>query len=299
MNCPSCQAACTDGSTSCPACGLVYAHHAAVARSRRAQEAKRAQAGARRARRNGAVAVFAALVVAVVVLKWTSGPSAQAFVVPADGGRVFAGVAHDYAGEAADLFLLKGVGQTVQKIGQIGSDGRFEFELPAKLELSRLTSMLEVRRRNMGSPGEGNARLREQIARWTAKPESAVHALNAGEAWSELTVEPLELNAARYAVAYANASEYGHLFIANGRMRVVATPGQAMVVVVYADRAGRVRGVAQTMNAFGVTVPYTWDLDLQAGWNLVTSEQTADMTTLRYRTGELPDNLEWWTVEGR
>lgn len=246
---------------------------------------------------------WAVPVVAVVVLAsglwWFGRTPAQAFNPPTGGGRVFTGLAHDFDGGGAPLHLVKG-GHTVQEIGRIEAGGRFRFELPARLSLSRLTSMMEQHLKSGGGSTAGMSDSnRERFARWPTQPESAVHALHAGEGWSELSVEPLEMNIARYAVAYADDARYGDLYAANDEMGAIALPGQAMVVLVYADRAGRMRGKAHTLNAFGAEVANRWELELQAGWNLVTSEQAGDLATLRYRSGPLPVDLQWWTLAGR
>lgn len=242
---------------------------------------------------------LAALVALLSGLWWFGRTPAQAFSPPSGAGRVFAGLAHDFDGNGASLYLVKG-GHTVQAIGRIEAGGRFRFELPERLSLSRLTPMMEqYLKSGSGSTAGMSESNRLRFARWPTQPESAVHALHAGEGWSELSVEPLEMNLARYAVAYADDARYGDLFAANGGMGAIALPGQAMVVLVYADRAGRMSGKAHTLNAFGADVVNRWDLDLQAGWNLVTSEQTGDMATLSYRSGPLPDDLEWWTLAGR
>lgn len=240
-----------------------------------------------------------ALVALVSGLWWFGRTPAQAFTPPTEGGRVFAGLAHGFGGGGAPLHLVKG-GHTVQVIGRIEAGGRFRFELPDRLSLSRLTPMMEQHlKTGSGSTAGMSESNRERFARWPTQPESAVHALHAGEGWSDLSVVPLEMNIARYAVAYADDARYGDLFAANDEMGVIALPGQAMVVLVYADRAGRMSGKAHALNAFGAEVANRWDLDLQAGWNLVTSEQVGDMATLSYRSGPLPDDLEWWTLAGR
>ena len=261
MPCPKCGAASPDGAATSPACGLVFANFdpAAQARQREAREAARAEAA--RSRRAMSLGLAAALLALLAGLWWSGRTPAQAFVAPTGDGRIFGGLAHGYVGAGAELYLVQG-GQTVQAIGRIERGGHFRFELPAR-------------------------------------PESAVHALYAGDGWSELSVEPLEMNIARYGVAYGNPSEHGDLFAANAEMGRVALPGQAMVVLVYADRAGRMRGNAHALNAFGAEVENRWELELRPGWNLVTSEQTADMATLAYRSGRLPDGLEWWTLAGR
>lgn len=299
MPCPKCGAASPDGAATCPACGLVFANFdpAAQARQREAREAARAEAA--RSRRAMSLGLAAALLALLAGLWWSGRTPAQAFVAPTGDGRIFGGLAHGYVGAGAELYLVQG-GQTVQAIGRIERGGHFRFELPARLPLSRLTPTMELQLKNMGpEPSATNDRNRERIARWPARPESAVHALYAGDGWSELSVEPLEMNIARYGVAYGNPSEHGDLFAANAEMGRVALPGQAMVVLVYADRAGRMRGNAHALNAFGAEVENRWELELRPGWNLVTSEQTADMATLAYRSGRLPDGLEWWTLAGR
>lgn len=295
MDCPKCRGACPAGIATCPACGLVLANYDPLAQTLRRQQRLQARQNTARTWRTLAAIAAGVFVIGACVVWWTGRPSPQAFVPPTEGGRVFSGLAHGHEGAAADVYLVK-AGHTVQKVGGIAAGGRFHFELPTRLDLLRLTVVQQQLLRNMGDgQGEANARTRARIAQWPSEPASAVHALRAGEGWSELAVEPLELNAARYELVYANDSGQGDLFIANHELGFVSTPGQAMVVLVYADRPGRVRGVAQTTNGFGVLVPYTWELDLQAGWNLVTSEQAWDMATLRYRTGALPEGMEWWT----
>jgi hypothetical protein len=299
MSCPKCGAARPDAATLCPACGLVFAHYdpAAQARQREAREA--ARAGAARSRRAVSLVLAAAFVALLAGLWWFGRTPAQAFVAPTGEGRVFGGLAHDYAGSGAELYLVQG-GHTVQAIGRIEKGGRFRFELPARLTLSRLTPTMVQQLKNMApGPSATNDRNRERIARWPAQPESAVHGLHAGDGWSELSVEPLEMNVARYGVAYGDQDGHGDLFAANAEMGRIALPGQAMVVLVYADRAGRVRGKAHALNAFGAEVENRWELELRPGWNLVTSEQNDDMATLSYRSGRLPDDLEWWTLAGR
>jgi hypothetical protein len=299
MPCPKCGAASADGAATCAACGLVFANYdpAAQARLRQARETVRAEAA--RSRRAMSLVLAAAFVVLLAGLWWFGRTPAQAFVAPTGEGRLFSGLAHDYAGAGAELYLVQG-GHTVQAIGRIERGGRFRFELPGRLSLSRLTPTMVLQLRNMGpGPSATNDRNRERIARWPAQPESAVHALYAGDGWSDLSVEPLEMNVARYGVAYGGQDGHGDLFAANAEMGRIALPGQAMVVLVYADRAGRVRGDAHSLNAFGAEVKNRWELELRPGWNLVTSEQNDDMATLSYRSGRLPDGLEWWTLAGR
>ena len=297
MTCPKCGAARPDASAACAACGLVFANYDPAAQARRSAEREAARRAAARSRRAVSLVLALGLVALVAGLWWFGRTPAQAFAAPTQGGRVFAGLAHDYAGEGAELYLVQG-GHTVQAIGRIEKGGRFRFELPAQLTLPRLPVTMQQLAKGIAA-GPGSDALRERVARWPSQPESAVHGLHAGDGWSGLDVAPLEMNAARYGVVYGNESEHGDLFAANARMGRIALPGQAMVVLVYADRAGRVQGDAHSLNAFGAEVKNRWELDLRPGWNLVTSEQTADMATLRYRSGRLPADLEWWTLAGR
>lgn len=299
MSCPKCGAARPDAAATCAACGLVFANYDPAAQARRREARETARADAARSRRMFSMVVAIAFLAFVAALWWSGRTPAEAFASPTNGGRVFAGLAHDYEGDGAELYLVQR-GHTVQAIGRIEKGGRFRFELPAQLPLPRLPPMMQQWAKTVGDrPGEANDRLRERLARWPTLPESAVHGLDAGDGWKDLGVEPLAMNAARYGVVYGTDTAHGDLFAANAEMGPVALPGQAMLVLVYADRAGRVQGRAQTLNAFGAEVENHWELELQAGWNLVVSEQNADMATLAYRSGRLPDDLEWWTLAGR
>lgn len=245
-------------------------------------------------------ALLAALgLLAALALWWAGRTAPQAWSPPVGGGREFSGIAHGYEGDGADLVLVHG-GQTGATVGRIERDGRFRFVLPARVPTPRLTRAMELQLQAMGDAGGAtNDANRARIAGWPARPESAVHGLHAGDAWSGLSVEPLEMNVVRHAVAYIDGQAHGDLFAANGEPGPVALAGDAMLVFVYADRAGRVRGQAATTNAFGQPVLHAWTLDLQAGWNLVTSEQSPDLASLSYRTGPVPAGFEWWALPGR
>ena len=298
MVCPKCGTDGHDGAETCASCGLIFARYdpAGMARHRAARDARHAALSGRR--RGFALVAAAALALVVTGLWWSGRTPAQAYVAPTGGGRMFAGLAHGYTGKGAELFLVK-AGHTVQVIGRIDPGGRFGFELPAALSLPRLPQNLQLQLDGiLKAGGEANAARRDRILRWRDSAEASVHALHAGETWVGLEVSPVDMTVARYAVAYADDAGQGDLFAANEKLGLVATPGQAMVVLVYANRAGRVRGKAYATNAFGTEVLHPWDMDLQAGWNLVTSEQNADMATLQYRTGPLPSGLQWWTLAG-
>lgn len=254
------------------------------------------------ARPGGSARVPLLVALAAIValgLWWAGRTPLQAYAPPVGAGREFSGFAHGYEGGGADLVLVHG-GQTGATVGRLEADGRFRFVLPATVPTPRLTPAMELQLHTMGDAGgETNDANRARIAAWPARPESAVHGLYAGDGWESLQVEPLGMNVVRYAIAYVDGPRYGDLFAANGRMGAVAMPGDAMLVLVYADRAGRVRGKASTFNAFGQPVLHAWALDLQAGWNVVTSEQATDLASLSYRSGPVPGGFEWWTVAGR
>lgn len=244
--------------------------------------------------------VLAALVALAALLLWWNGRTPlQAYAPPLGEGREFAGFAHGYQGAGADLVLVQG-GQTGATVGRLDAGGRFRFVLPAQMPTPRLTRAMELQLHYMGDAGgETNDANRARIAAWPSLPESAVHGLHAGDGWAELSVEPLEMNVVRHAVAYIEGQRSGDLFAANGEPGRIADAGDAMLVFVYADRAGRVRGKAATTNAFGQPALHAWTLDLQAGWNVVTSEQAPDLASLTYRTGPVPAGFEWWTLAGR
>ena len=244
--------------------------------------------------------VLAALVaLAGLGLWWAGRAPLQAYAPPLGEGREFAGFAHGYEGAGADLVLVQG-GQTGATVGRIEAGGRFRFVLPAQMPTPRLTRAMELQLHYMGDAGgETNDANRARIAAWPKQPASAVHGLHAGDGWAGLSVEPLEMNVVRHAVAYIEGQQSGDLFAANGEPGRIADAGDAMLVFVYADRAGRVRGKAATTNAFGQPVLHDWALDLQAGWNVVTSEQAPDLASLTYRSGPVPEGFEWWTLAGR
>lgn len=264
-------------------------------RTLRPRAARQPPSGAARATLLAAAAALVAL-----GLWWIGRASPQAYAPPTDGGRAFSGVAAGYEGPGARLLLVQG-GQTGDTVGRLEADGRFHFVLPGQVPTPRLTRAMALQLDYMGDAGGAtNEANRARIAAWPATPESAVHGLQAGDGWVGLSVEPLEMNVVRQAIAYlGDDGRYGDLVVAKGEPGRVALAGDAMLVFVYADRPGRVRGKASTVNAFGQPVLHDWDLRLQAGWNVVTSEQAPDLSSLAYRSGPVPAGFEWWVLPAR
>jgi hypothetical protein len=301
MPCPVCHAPLADGSTTCGACGLVVARydpeaHARVVARRQAKLASE-HAVLLAARRNVALVAGFVMLLAALAVVWRSRDVPQQFSPPA--GQVFGGIAHEYAGAGATL-LLVGAEMPAVPVGRIEPDGRFRFELPAVVDLPRIPpAMLAQAAEYERMDVESGARHRAQVESRYATPASAVRRLAAGAGWNALQVTPGDINVGRFGIVYDAPGERGDLFPANSAMEGIAVPGDHMLVFVHADRDGTVRGEAIATNAFGVEVPNAWDLTLRKGWNLVISEQTAHPGRLAYRSGPLPDDLEWYAIDPR
>lgn len=301
MHCPKCQALNADGSSTCIACGLIFARYDPQAQARVLAEHRMRRAAEREAsddaRRAGWIIGAVVLLFAAAGIAWTLRTVPQQYSPPA--GTTFSGFAHEYAGAGAELMLV-GNEEPGVPVGRIEADGSFRFELPASMELPRIPPALVAQAAEfaLADPAKG-AEQRANLQLHFSTAESAVRRLGAGMGWSELEVLPRDMNVGRYGVVYQSPGERGDLFASNSDLKRVALPGEHMLVLVYADRAGSVRGVAQAMNAFGVEVPNAWELTLEPGWNLVISEQTANLGRLAYRTGPTPDDLEWYAIDPR
>lgn len=303
MNCPKCHAANRPTEAICEGCGLVFARYDAGAQAR-ADAARRARdraerQDASRLRRFALVAAGTALAAILLGVWWNGRPTPQDFAAP--HGNTHRGVAHEYAGEGADLVLVNAEGP-VQVIGRIHRGGRFEFALPDDLALPRVpreaTLPPDAKFRNEQERAVIERRMAALAASYEG-PAAAVRRLHAGDGWQTLEVQPAALNVGRYAIAYEGPGGSGMLVASNSDLAGIALPGDHVLAFVYADRAGTVRGAAVATNALGMTVPNDWDLKLQPGWNLVTSEQTGNLARIAYRAGDVPDDLAWYAIDPR
>jgi len=207
----------------------------------------------------------------------------------------------EYAGDGADLVLVSAEGP-VQVIGRIHRGGAFSFELPASLDLSRVPNEARLPPDAKFRSDQERAVIERRMAAMAASydhPAAAVRRLHAGDGWQSLEVQPAALNVGRYAIAYQAPGGSGMLVASNTDLHGIALPGDHVLAFVYADRAGTVRGTAIATNAMGLEVPNDWSLALQPGWNLVTSEQTANLARIAYRSGAVPGDLAWYAIDPR
>jgi hypothetical protein len=299
--CPKCRRENPAGAETCAGCALIFANYDphAVAQLRADRAARRAEAARSR---NGLLLVGTLLLAGLAGgAWWSSRPDPYAFAAPPDvAGTVFDGKALDYHGPGAELRLVD-VDGGEQVVGRLAADGSFRFRLPADVAPLPLPSWLASA--TPGDPAQWNERQRrfDEYRRTPMFRHSlALRGLGAGDAWRTLTMAPDDLVAARFGVIYVGSgSERGDLIATNSDLRGIAGPGDQMLVLIHANRAGRVEGIAERLNGFGAEVGNPWTLDLHAGWNLVLSRQLGDYMTLEYVSGELPDDLQWRALDPR
>lgn len=303
MKCPKCQVVNPSSAPVCEGCGLIFARYdagaqARVEAARRASERTRRQ-DARRLHRFAWVVAGTALAAILLGVWWKGRPTPQDFAAPQ--GNAHRGIAHEFAGDGADLVLVSAEGP-VQVIGRIDRGGAFSFELPASLDLPRVPDEARLPPDAKFRNDQERAVIEQRMAARAASydhPAAAVRRLHAGDGWQSLEVQPAALNVGRYAIAYQGPGGSGMLVASNTDLQGIALPGDHVLAFVYADRAGTVRGTAIATNAMGLEVPNDWSLALKPGWNLVTSEQTANLARIAYRSGAVPGDLAWYAIDPR
>lgn len=300
-HCPKCGCAKPVGAEACAGCGLIFAKFDPDAAQRLRTERLARQADSARARKGLLVAGVLLMAAIAGGGWWISRPDPYAATAPVDVARsAFSGQALGYAGPGAELRLADVHGGE-RTVGRIDPDGRFRFDLPADMPPVPLPPLMSDAP-PAGDPStwnDGQRRWAEERLTPAFRTIVALHGLGVADGWRALSRSTDDLIVSRFGVIYVGAAERGDLIASNSDHRGIALPGDHLLVLVHANRSGRIEGVANHVNAFGVEVGNRWTLDLRAGWNLAICRQARDLMTLEYVTVALPDDLRWRTIDPR
>lgn len=243
------------------------------------------------------IVVVALLVViaAIGLLVFASGPSpyAVSFTGPALGAApVIVGRAKSTLEGESPVMLVDAAGMDVGVVGSVAADGTFRIALPddpgvaaaVAKRIASSKSMLE----QAATPADAAAAM---FARAT---EHAGHRLR-GE-FETLQVDPPEMLVGHFGLVLARPGQRGDLVATDTDPGSFADTGERVLCWIWADRAGHVRGRAYSPVEFLEPRFNTWDLQLAAGWNAVSSVQMDDAISLRYETTPVPAGLEWRAI---